>query len=280
MRVLIAGDERKGEARRLAVALGHRLGALGHVVTIELERTGALPSHVADLCVVLGGDGSLLATARRMGEHQIPTLGVNLGRLGFLTAFGVEELDHGVDLALAGRLVEEPRMMLEVDVQRADGSRVPISLCLNDVVVLRTARAGMLTVSASRPDRELATYVGDGLVVATPVGSTAYSLAAGGPVMSPRMEAIVLTPLAPHMLTLRPLVLPVGDGVELAVVETTGHETCTLTIDGQVHHDVRPGDRIRVRPTPLRFRQLTRGPASFFEVLRAKFGWAEAPRRQ
>lgn len=278
-RVLIVGDERKGQARTLAGRLAQELTALGHVVEIEMERAAPLAARVAELCVVLGGDGSLLAAARRMGTQQRPTLGINLGRLGFLTAFGTEEASQGVRAALAGELVEEPRVMLAVDVLRAKGGTSEPVLCLNDAVIARTSRAGMVVVSASRPDRELATYTGDGLVVATPLGSTAYSLAAGGPVLSPRLDALVLTPLAPHMLTLRPLVLPLGDGVDVRVQESGGDEGCTLSIDGQVHVDVALGDLVRIRPTAVRFRHLTKGPASFFQVLRDKFGWAESPRR-
>ncbi|MFO1051727.1 MAG: NAD(+)/NADH kinase [Planctomycetota bacterium] len=279
-RVLIAGDERKGQARELARALAAQLRAAQHDCVIEMDRDASLRGRGADLCVVLGGDGSLLAAARRMGDDQVPALGINLGRLGFLTAFGTDQAFEGVQAALNGELVEEPRMMLAVAVGTDDGRVLhePV-LCLNDAVVTRPARAGMIAVSASRPDRELATYLGDGLIVATPVGSTAYSLAAGGPVMSPRLEAIVLTPLAPHMLTLRPLVLPVGEGVDLRIRETNGDEDCTLTIDGQVCIDLRCDQVVHIRPTPVHFRHLTRGPASFFSVLREKFGWADLPRR-
>ena len=279
-RILIVGDERKGQARQLADRLARELRAESHEVTVEMDRAARLDDRRADLCIVLGGDGSLLAAARRMGRSQVPTLGINLGRLGFLTAFGTGDATAGVRAALEGKLVEEPRLMLAVHVVHARGETTTPVLCLNDAVISRAARAGMIALSASRPDRELATYTGDGLVVATPLGSTAYSLAAGGPVLSPRLEAIVLTPLAPHTLTLRPLVLPVSDGVDVRVVETGGDESTVLTIDGQVHVDVARGDVVSIRPTDVRFRHLTMGPASFFAVLREKFGWAEAPRRQ
>lgn len=278
-RVLIAGDERKGQAKALAGELAKGLRADGHTVEIEMDRDASLATRSADLLVVLGGDGSLLAAARRMGANQLPTLGINLGRLGFLTAFGTGDAALGIAAALRGELVEEERLMLEAWVERDDGAVTEPVLLLNDVVVMRPASGGMIAVSASRPDGELATYVGDGLVVATPVGSTAYSLAAGGPVLSPRLDALVLTPLAPHMLTLRPLVMSVGEGVDLRIHDTGGDAPCTVTVDGQVHFDAAGGDAVHIRPSDLRFRHLTKGPASFFSILREKFGWAEAPRR-
>lgn len=170
-------------------------------------------------------------------------------------------------------------MMLAASVERVSGeSTAPVPF-LNDAVLVREPSAGMVTIHASRVDRDLAVYTGDGLVVATPSGSTAYSLAAGGPVMSPRLEAMVLTPLAPHTLTLRPLVLPVGGGLSLVVRETGGEGPCVLTVDGQVPIEVRAGDRVHITPTDVRFRQLTHGPGSFFRTLREKFGWADMPRR-
>lgn len=243
-----------------------------------MDRDTSLEDRKAELVVVFGGDGSMLAAARRMGTNQVPTLGINFGRLGFLTAFGADRAFDGVEAALLGKLVEEPRLMLECSVSRADGAPATSVLCLNDGVLSRRAAAGMVTIRAFRTDRELAVYTGDGVIVATPVGSTAYSLSAGGPVLSPRLDAIVITPLAPHTLTLRPLVIPVGSGLFLEVLDAGGSDTCAFNVDGQIDVSVRVGDRVSVRPAPMSFRHMTRGPASFFEVLREKFGWSEEPR--
>lgn len=278
-RILIVGDERKGRVRSLVADVAGQLRRDGLEVEIEMDRTVSLEDRAADLVVVFGGDGSILSAARRMGRAQRPTLGVNLGRLGFLTAVADGDALAGIRAAVDGRLVEEPRLMLAARVQRGDGSLGPDVLFLNDAVLSREPSAGMVTIHAFRPDRDLAVYTGDGLIVATPVGSTAYSLAAGGPVISPRLDAIVLTPLAPHTLTLRPLVLPVGDGVQLEVTDTGGDGTCVLTLDGQVPVDIAVGDRVFVLPTEVRFRQLTQGPGTFFRTLREKFGWADLPRR-
>ena len=278
-RVLVLGDERKGGVRPIVEELRGWLAERECEVEVELDREASLEDRGADLVVVLGGDGSLLAAARRMGVNQMPTLGINLGRLGFLTAFGGDHRFEAVQKAIDGELVEERRLMLHCRVERKDGSMSDGVLCLNDGVLSRRASAGIITISAFRADSELATYTGDGLIVATPLGSTAYSLAAGGPILSPRMDALVLTPLAPHSLTLRPLVVSAGDGVDLEVLESGGSRSCPFSVDGQVELEIEVGDRVSLRPADVEFRHLTQGPASFFRILREKFGWADEPRR-
>jgi NAD+ kinase len=279
--VLLVGDERKGGVRELVQRFADSLRGRCATVEIALDRTGPLATGEIDLVVVFGGDGSILSTARRMGEHQRPTLGINLGRLGFLAPYRVQDADDAISLALAGKLYEEQHVMLHASVVRDDGSGSEGALCLNDAVLSRRASAGMVTIAAFRQERELATYSGDGVIVASPLGSTAYSLAAGGPVLSPRLEALVLTPLASHSLTLRPLVVPLRDGIELLVQDAGGDEPCALQIDGQVAVQVGVGEHVRICPAGnIRFRHLTRGPGAFYDVLRDKFGWADDPRRR
>ncbi|MCA8941285.1 MAG: NAD(+)/NADH kinase [Planctomycetes bacterium] len=279
-RVLIVGDERKGRVREVLGAVVDVLQRRGVEHEVELDREAPLAGREADLVVVLGGDGSILAAARRMGPDQRPTLGINIGRLGFLTAFGDDRAAEGVEMALDGKLVEEPRLMLTCVVERSNGGSDDSVLFLNDVVLSAKPGAGIVRLIAARVDRELGAYSGDGLIVSTPVGSTAYSLAAGGPILSPRLEAVVLTPLAPHSISVRPLVLPVGDGFELRVEDAGNCDKCSLMIDGQVAKDVSPEDVVRIETTETRFRQLTHGPANFFAVLREKFGWSDEPRRR
>lgn len=277
-RVLIVGDERKGKVRELIDEITAWLRARGATVDAELSLDSSLEQRDADLVVVLGGDGSILGAARRMGANQRPTLGINLGRLGFLTAFGDDEATVGIGQALDGVLVEEPRLMLHCEVERADGRRDAPVTFLNDAVLSATPGAGIVRLIASRADRELGRYSGDGLIVSTPVGSTAYSLAAGGPILSPRLDGIVLTPLAPHSISLRPLVLPIAAGLILRIADAGSGTDCSLVIDGQVSVKVGLEDTVHIRASDLRFRHLTKGPANFFEVLREKFGWSDEPR--
>ncbi len=276
--VLVLGDEKKGGTRSVVAEFESWLGQHQvDTVNVILDRDSPLQDQVADLVLVFGGDGSILAAARRMGENQLPTVGINLGRLGFLTAGGRERAREVIRMALDGKLTEEPRIMLACHVQRADGTGTEPVFALNDGVLHRPASVGSISIAALRNGDELATYRGDGLIVATPTGSTAYSLAAGGPVLAPWMEAVVLTPLASHSLALRPLVLPLQSGLDLLVQDADRRDGCVFSVDGQVEMEVSAADRVCLRPAPVKFRHLTRGKASFFEVFREKFGWADVP---
>jgi len=183
-KVLILGDERKGRVGQLVRELESWLRRREIHVEVELDRDSSLVNRKSDLVVVCGGDGSLLAAARRMGTNQMPTVGINLGRLGFLTAFSDAQAEQAVQEALAGKLCEQPRLMLSCHIERVDGSITEPVLGLNDGVLGRSSAGGIITISAYREDHELATYSGDGLIVSTPVGSTAYSLSAGGPILT------------------------------------------------------------------------------------------------
>jgi NAD+ kinase len=239
-----------------------------------MDRESSLEDREADCVVVWGGDGSLLAAARRMGQHQLPTLGINRGRLGFLTSFEYEHTQQALDMLLAGELHEEPRLMFWCSMQGLDGSINEPVLGLNDVVVSRAAVGGMILLRAFRGSTELASYRGDGLITATALGSTAYSMAAGGPVLAPDLDALVLTPLASHTLSARPLVVSVADGLDVEVVETGNKKYAYCQIDGQIQMQVPVGGRVLLRPAKTRFRHLGLGPDHFFQVLHAKFGFA------
>jgi NAD+ kinase len=173
-----------------------------------------------------------------------------------------------------GKLPEEPRMLLHASVVDADGRENAPVLLMNDAVLSRETQGAMITLRVWQKGEEVAAYRGDGLVVATAAGSTAYSLAAGGPVLSPDLAALVLTPLASHSLTTRPIVLPVDAGLEVEAVDTAGRGFVYLQLDGQIRKQVADGWRVRIRPANERFRHLGSGPGHFFRVLRAKFGFA------
>ncbi len=273
-RVLLLGDERKGASRRLVEEFATWLRQRGCAVDFVLDRESSLEERAADLVIVFGGDGSLLGAARRMGKNQRPTLGINVGRLGFLTAFEQGQAKEAAEQALLGALPEEPRMLLHATVVDANGRDSAPVLLMNDAVISREAQGPMITLRVLRHGEEVSAYRGDGLVVATAAGSTAYSLAAGGPVLSPDLAALVLTPLASHSLTTRPIVLPVDAGVEVELVDTAGRGFAYLQLDGQIRKQVADGWRVRIQPANERFRHLGAGPGHFFRVLRAKFGFA------
>ncbi|MHC4078851.1 MAG: NAD(+)/NADH kinase [Planctomycetota bacterium] len=277
--VLVLGDEKKGGTKAVVSEFEGWLRQQQQVdeVQVILDRESSLHDQSADVVLVFGGDGSILAAARRMGHNQLPTVGINLGRLGFLTAGGRGRAREVLQMALRGELIEEPRIMLECSVHRADGTDTEPVFALNDGVLHRRAYAGSINIAAYRDSAELAHYLGDGLIVSTPTGSTAYSLAAGGPVLAPSMEAVVLTPLASHSLALRPLVLPLKEGIDLLVQDVGDEATCSFTVDGQIVMDVACGERVCLRPAPVKFRHLTQGKGFFYEVFREKFGWADVP---
>ncbi len=275
--VLVLGDERKGGTRAVVEEAANWLRGRCDRVDVVLDRECSLAAYRADFVVVFGGDGSMLGAMRRMGGNQMPTLGINLGRLGFLTAFDRARTHEALELALAGKLREETFGILECTVVEPGQAPSDPVLAMNDAVVSRAHAGGMVTVRAVRNGVEIATYRGDGLIVATAAGSTAYSLAAGGPVLTPGLDALVLTPLASHTLSARPLVLPACT-LELELLDPAGRRSGQLQLDGQVNLPMGRGARAVVRSAPFRFRHLSPGPDHFFRALRAKFGFADMPR--
>jgi len=241
-------------------------------------KAGASPSvttrekmmRSADLVVVLGGDGSLLGTARLSGRRSVPVIGINHGELGFLTESSGGSLFATMERILAGRYEIEYRSMVEVTVERAKRMEMR-SRALNDLVLTRKTVSRPLTLTARVDDEGLATYIGDGLIIATPTGSTAYSLSAGGPVVEPSMSAIIVTPISPHSLTSRPVVLPDRSRVSIDIDEQASD--AVLTLDGQERFVLQPGDRVVATRSPYRVAILSTEGEGFFEVLRKKLHW-------
>lgn len=226
-----------------------------------------------DLMIVLGGDGTLLSAARAIGERAVPLLGVNLGTMGFLAEITSDELFDALEAALAGRLRVASRMRLAVEVERG-GRIVHRGLALNDAVIGKSALSRMIDLEARADGAFVTTYHSDGLIVATPTGSSAYSLSAGGPLLLPDGEAIVLTPICPHTLTQRPLVLPESYRIEILVIATRGGDV-HLTVDGQVGLPLEEGDRVSVLRSPHPVRLLVSPHRNRFDVMREKLRWGE-----
>jgi NAD+ kinase len=227
------------------------------------------------MVLVLGGDGTLLGMADCIGEAEldIPILGVNFGSLGFLTEVTLPELYPSLEAALAGDAPVESRLMLRSTALRK-GSTFRSHIALNDVVITKAARARMIDLSVWVGDEFVTRVKADGLIVATPTGSTAYSLAAGGPIVQPNVDAIILTPIAPHTLTNRPIVIPASSPVRVQPLMDDRDEVF-VTFDGQAGFQLQVDDEVRVcrADTPLRLiRPSTR---SYFEVLRQKLKWGE-----
>jgi len=226
----------------------------------------------ADLLIVLGGDGTILATARLLQKREVPILPVNLGGLGFMTSVTLNELYALLEQTLAGEHRLSERMMLRAEVLR-NGSVARSQSALNDAVINQAALARLMDFDVHVEGSHVGRYRADGLIVATPTGSTAYSLAAGGPIVHPDIHAFVITPICPHMLTNRPLVVPDTSRIEIAF--TPGAEPVHLTLDGQVGFHLESGDRVSICKSPIRVLLVQPAKKSYFEILRSKLRWGE-----
>jgi NAD+ kinase len=222
-----------------------------------------------DLVVVLGGDGTLLSMARAVGDLGVPLLGVNLGGLGFLTAPTLEEMVPALEALLAGRMAADERMMLTTRVVR-NGQRLCEYAALNDVVITKAAMSRIIDLAVSVEGQHATEYRADGLIISTPTGSTAYSLSAGGPILFPTMDAIVLTPICSHTLTNRPIVLP---GMHRVEVTLLADQEVMVTVDGQVGVNLKQGDTVEVVKAAARIRLVRFPQKDFFSVLRTKLKW-------
>jgi NAD+ kinase len=275
-RIGIVTKERLTGAPDVVAALRAWLGERG-VDAIDERQVSRddLPAHV-DLVVVLGGDGTLLSMADRIGQagRDIPILGVNFGSLGFLTEIRIDELYPSLESVLNGTARFDERLMLRAEAVRA-GKEADTRIVLNDVVFTKTALSRMIELSVSVSGGLVTRVRADGLIIASPTGSTAYNLSTGGPIVHPSVDAFVLTPIAPHTLTQRPVVIPAASVVEVQPHVAGTTDEVFVTYDGQSGYTLHDGDIVRVRRAdrPLR---LVKAPArSYFEVLREKLKWGE-----
>jgi NAD+ kinase len=225
-----------------------------------------------DWLIVLGGDGTLLAAARAMGANQVPILAVNLGGLGFLTSVTLDELYPVLEKVLAGTPSLSGRMMLQAEILH-DGKTSDKQIALNDAVANKAALARMLDFDVHVDGHHVGRYRADGLIVATPTGSTAYSLAAGGPIIHPDLDAFVITPICPHMLTNRPLVVPDTAKVELDFAPS--HEPVYLTMDGQIGFQLDAKDRVVITKSQHKVQVVKPPTMTYYEILRSKLRWSE-----
>jgi NAD+ kinase len=280
-RIAFMVNRGKPLATRLVPDLVRWLRAAGHVPllstgTAKLLRVRAECSPAAklaekaDLVVACGGDGTLLRAARLVGSQDVPIMGVNLGGLGFLTEFSAEEAKAGIEDFCRGTHVEERRMVLVCSYGRKSG------FALNDIAVNMGTPNRAIELVASSGGVLVTRFNGDGVVVATPTGSTAYSLAAGGPVVFPTMDAILLTPLSPHALASRPMILPGSAQVELELSKRS--ESAVLNLDGQERWTILSGKTIRISRAAFTIRLVTPKDKTYFQILRDKLKWTGSQR--
>jgi len=278
-----AGGERVAETLR---TLAGYLAQLGAEIRLDEPVAGLLAdsdhpvldrtalAQQCDLAIVVGGDGTLLNAARSLAESGIAVLGVNLGRLGFLVDVSPDEMTHRLDEIMSGHFSEEDRSLLHAAVSR-DGKVLSESTALNDVIVHKRDIARMIELDTWIDGHFLNTNRSDGLIVATPTGSTAYALSGGGPILHPRLGAITLVPICPHTLSNRPVVIDDASIIEIILHE--GTLEATVSCDGQVSEPLQAGDHVTVRKHAHALRLLHPPEHEYFTVLRRKLRWSEQP---
>ena len=269
-RVVVVSTRYKPAAHPVAARLAEAFATAGTEVVLDLAGEKALRELDADLVVAVGGDGTLLSTARRLIGAHTPVLGVNLGKLGFLAAFGAEEIERYARGAQVPNWPVSPKMMLLVRL-RGDGVE---RHALNDVMLTQGVMTRLARLRLSVDGHLASEYRADGVVVSTPVGSTAYSLSLGGPILSQELRAMVVTPIAPHSLTNRPIVLSGQSVIGLELLSPV--DEMALVLDGQERVDLRRGDHIEIRAAPHALR-LIASERGAFDVLRLKLHWGEGP---
>ncbi len=227
---------------------------------------------IVDVILVLGGDGTMLSVSRLVAGKGVPILGINLGSMGFITEINRDEIYNIVDKILTNGCAAEERLMLTAAIHRA-GERITEYTVLNDVVINKGALARIIDLETFINDTYVTTFKADGLIISSPTGSTAYSLSAGGPIVYPTLDSIVLTPICPHTLTNRPIVLP--DDAKIEITLKAMSEDVYLTLDGQVGVSLRMGDTIEINKSPFKTRLLIPCERDYFKILRTKLKWGE-----
>ncbi len=245
----------------------------------DLDLPGYATASVArlgtsvDLAIVVGGDGTLLSIGRVLAAHRIPLIGINQGRLGFLTDIALSDMEATLTAMFEGTYAVEDRMMLSATLERG-GRTLTTGLALNDVVINRGSMGGMIDLGVDIGDSYVCDLRADGVIVATPTGSTAYSMSANGPIVHPSVRAWSIVPISPHALTNRPIV--VGDSDRVTVTVTRAREAA-MHWDGQAHHELEEGDRIAIEAAPFGVRLLHPHGYDYYAMLRRKLHWSESP---
>lgn len=275
--VLIFRNEAKPDSSRTLALVRSLLKKRGVRAVTAARIPTARSLRDADLAIALGGDGTMLRVARDVAPRGIPLLGVNIGTLGFLSGTEAGDLKRCLDAVLAGRFAVEERSMLSAEVLRGGRKIFGSDLALNEVVIRCGEQARAITLSTRSGERFVADYFGDGLIIATPTGSTAYSLAASGPIIDPSLDVTLVAPICPHALTQRPLIVPAHLPLTIRLGKRREGEVprVLVSLDGRPGCDLKLGDEVRVRRAETPLRLLLPPGRSFFEVLRRKLKWGQ-----
>ena len=286
-KIALAGlysDPRVAEPMRLIAAHLTKAGLdvfstpdISSDLSVRAVELGELPAE-ADLIIAVGGDGTMLHAASMTGGADVPLLGVNRGRLGFLTDVSPDQMLVSLDQILGGNYSRESRLRLTATLVSGN-SEQSTALALNDIVLQRRDTGRMLDFETSIADRYVNTYMGDGLIVATPTGSTAYALSCGGPIIEPQLDAIVVVPICPHTLSVRPIVIPANQGIEVKLLERDD-TNAEISVDGHAIGAFGPADKLQIAPSANRITLIHPPGYDFYEILRSKLHWGRDSRKR
>lgn len=274
--VAILASVNRPRVRHELQAIEKILAQSADIVAIDEDETFDFSQIAVDFCVVLGGDGSILSAARRMGPNQCPVIGVNLGRLGFLAALGKDELGGLWPEICAGKFPIDRHVMLQCEIVRNGEVIAEPQLALNEAAILGGPPYSMLQIDLYVDGELASTYNCDGLIISTPVGSTAHNLSAGGPILQRRLQAVVISPISPHTLTMRPVVDRADRVFEMYVRQ--GNPSVSAVFDGRVLGSLAEGDCYRIGKAPVAFQMISIPTKGEYRTLREKLGWGGNPR--
>jgi len=292
VKLVIFGDPKKGRvAEAIEEFIGFARGKAKVIANCRIEECKVGVLREADFAIVFGGDGSIISAARSLSQSRVPVIGVNLGKLGFLTEFSVDEIKKLFDDIISGKAAVERRMMLKCSVVRndvgqqargnntagvSDGQERFCSTAINDIFITAGPPFRMIELKMSVDGQALADCVGDGLIICTPTGSSAYNLSAGGPILSAKMEAMVVTPLCPHSLSFRPIVISGESKVDVFGVRV--NEGTTVSVDGQVSCNISCDDVVRIQRSNDGFLIVNNPLRTQWDTLASKLSWAGKPK--
>ena len=273
-KIIILGDISKKKIRETISKLEPLFRKKSHLSVIDISDEDKLKNVSADFVFVFGGDGTILSASRKLNDKQIPLIGVYLGKFGFLAELTSQDINDSLERICAGEYVVSQRMLLTSKIIRTN-QVINETVGLNDAVISRTSLSRLISIKLYVNEKIVTTYSCDGLIVSTPAGTTAHSLSAGGPIVTPDMEAFAITPICPHTLSNRPLVVSGDSKIEMEQISES--KGVGLTVDGQVYFDVKAGDRVVIEKAENKLQLIDTQTRTFYDVLREKLNWRGQP---
>lgn len=273
-KIILLGDISKKKIRETITELEPLFRKKSHLSVIDISDEDELKNVSADLAFVFGGDGTILSASRKLYDKQIPLIGVHLGKFGFLAELTLQDINDSLERICSGEYVVSQRMLLTCKVIRCN-QVINETVGLNDAVISRTSLSRLISIKLYVNEKIVTTYSCDGLIVSTPAGTTAHSLSAGGPIVTPDMEAFAITPICPHTLSNRPLVVSGSSKIEMEQISES--KGIGLTVDGQVYFDVKAGDRVVIEKAEKKLQLIDTQTRTFYDVLREKLNWRGQP---